>query len=1062
MSDFTPFQKEAIFHSDGNCLVSAGAGSGKTAVLTERIYWLIVPPLDKEFAESFKASHNGKNWSPDDKEDPVFQEGAKPLCDPSELLVLTFGKGAAIEMKDRVRKKLSAHKETHRYLAAMEESDIANFDSFNLKMVNRYHFDLGLPASVSVVDEMFVKTLTRRILNEVLESRYENVIRGKDLVFAGILRNKCVKNDDYVVKGVLAILDLSSLSNDPDAFFDTYESIYLTEEFFSARFAEFEATVRNQIKETIAVMNHYYDERKTLEKDTNYLNGFLSGPDFDSMRAYYLANARWPNAPSEKAREGEPVPACRDDIKATIIPTLKMLKKSKEEYLSLARDNAIATKVFLSIAKEVRGRLLSWMKENLCYDFEGVANLMGKLLDITSIREEFKSRFRYIMVDEYQDTSNMQENFIRRIARDNVFCVGDIKQSIYRFRKANPRVFSEKLRDYGMGKGGKLITLPDNFRSREQVISSINRLFSDIMTESVGSVSYQHGHALRFGNHSYDLTASCEENGLKTLHYDADASIERSLQEARLIAKDIAKKLSDGFLVHSKDGARPCEPGDFAILVSRKKGFGNYVQAFREMGIPLSVKDKERIKYDDVVLVLRALLRLVDYFRHGGNESTLASSILTLARSFLFRTSDDVIYGNFKAKDYEAFPFLNDIRLMAASTREMTLKELILTLVRDFNMLEALLSLGDVEMNYQKIISLTSIAESMEGIGMGLTEFLRYLDDIDDFGLDIEVDSGNLEKTAVKLMSDHFSKGLQFKICYFPELSVNFRNFSSSFAATTEYGVVMSAFDENASSELDYISFLMRTRETNDDRSERMRLFYVALTRAEEMIILLTPNPTLDKDGNEKNIVPLRLEDCHSFYDFFLCSSASFPEVDVASLAGVSRYIPPKKAAEPEQNIHISFREIHHEGMLLSKSRASASLSEPIDPGILAFGNRLHRIMELTSFKERKLPPNLSEKEKEMFARVLALPLFDNASEAAEFHEYDFFDTKRNLKGSIDMFLAYEDHIDLIDFKTNTIDEDKYSDQLDAYAEYLQSAFEGKRIDKYLLSIRKGEIKRVD
>ncbi|MCR5078892.1 MAG: UvrD-helicase domain-containing protein [Bacilli bacterium] len=1071
---FTPNQQLAIDFKDGNCLVSAGAGSGKTAVLTERVYWLIVPPLDPGFAESYKKEY-GVEWSPDHKDDkgqplrePIFLEGASPLCSPDELLVLTFTKAAAYEMKTRVREKLAAYSCTSGYLEKIEQSDITNFDSFYLKTVNENHFELGLPNKVKILDTAFVEVKTRELIDESLAYRYSEFNKTHDPFLLDIYRRFTGKDDESLVSIVKGVLNLASLSGDEDSFFSNYEETYFSDAYIDRALNSYVPLIRRKLNCLLPLIK-YPNNPEAESSDRNYLSSIISAPTFEAMQ---LAASEGKFITAKGLDEMEK--KLRNKVKADAKPYLSVLVRGKEGIEAELSQIKPYVHFFLEIAKEVYTRREAYMKEHSSYDFEGVARLMRELLSHTDFRERFRKKYRYIMVDEYQDTSNAQEEFLKAVSSDNVFAVGDIKQSIYRFRKANPKVFAKKMEDYGKGKGGTLITLPDNFRSREEVLSDINRLFGKIMSSDVGGVDYRLGHALRFGNHGFDATSNREKFGIHVLNFEEVIYEKTCFSEAKWIARDIAKKVKEGFTLKgkkiSKDGKKEtkyeCGYGDFAILTSRKVDFGQYIRAFREEGVPLSVIDSYKVDNDDVVLVFKSLLRILVWMRYGEmDKASLDSAYIGIARSFLFAIDDDRvydIYGHVKEDDdYSFFPFHKTLSHIASRLDSLTLEELFLLLIEEFKVMERLVELKDVELNFQKIEKLSNLASSLEDNGFGLREFVEYLDKLRDNDIELEIEGGAREKDAVVLMSDHASKGLQFPICYYPELYRQFNKESKSVCYSSELGLVGNAFLDLNAKEDGMLSLLSYANETSESVSERMRLFYVALTRAEEMVVLLNRKP---KEGMTfEDITPYSVENANSFQGFFLSSGLFLDSsFDTSSL-------PQEKVDNASAKIvhkgkgYVELREnVGKKGKAIATIRASHELSEPLDPAILVRGNRLHKIMEYTSFSKKVLPPIEDKKEKRMFESLLSLPLFKDASRAKEYHEYEFVDEEENLHGIIDMFLLYDDHIDLIDFKTKTIDPSLYAGQLKAYERYLSKVFKGKRIDKYLLSITLGAVNRVD
>ena len=1089
--DFTPNQREAVDQKNGNCLVSAGAGSGKTAVLTERIYWLVVPPLDPKFAEDYRNAHDGVNWSPDHKIShskdkvnefdipPVFLN-VDPLCSLDELLVLTFTKAAAYEMKERTRGKLAAYSNTDKYLAKIEQSDITNFDSFYLKTVNEHYFDLGLPKPVTILDTAFVKVLTKKFIEEALEECYIDYNQSPNDSFKRVLENFTGKDDEAVINAIEGVLNLASLSGDEASFFANYEAYYFSPSYVDKVLSSYHDLIAKTLVNVLDLIT-YSDDNDVKKSDKQLIQNLINQPDFEAMQSFYagMAFARAKNMSDEDKD-------IREKVKGKVKVFKDILTKGRFGIEQEIDDIKNIVLLFLRIAKKVYEQKETYMKERSAYDFEGVARLMRKLLEKDDFRKAFQKKYRYIMVDEYQDTSNAQEIFLNTIAVDNVFAVGDIKQSIYRFRKANPKVFSEKMERYENKDGGILITLPENFRSREEVLNGINTLFRKIMVRNVGGVDYRNGHSLNFGNHSFDATAKNEDYGLEVIDFDRVNSEPTVYTEAKIIARDISNKIAQGYklkrtrAVIGEDGqpvknevgevikTHACSYGDFAILTARKGDFGQYIKAFKEEGIPLSVEDTYKVDEDDVVLVFKSLLRILIDIRYGGIPNyELDPCYVGVARSFLFREKDDVIYKVYKSGDLKAFSFYPKLKEIAYKLDSLNMEEVFLTLIEELDVLNHLVELGDVEINFQKIEKLANLASSMEKNGFGIREFVSYLNDLSTYEIKLEVEGGAREKDAVVLMSDHHSKGLQFPICYFPELYRQFKNENKSVSFTSDFGIVgdnLLTLNNGESA----LSFLSSSLEKAESLSERMRLFYVALTRAEEKIIILNRKPK--EDETWEDITPRHIEDSKSFQDFFLYGLyggsylLSFPtrEVDLS-------FKPEKKVnamIKPlPENYSFDRTKVERKdycGEVKPFVRASKELVEPIDPSILVRGNRLHKIMEYTSFKERRLPPLEDKKEREMFEKLFRLPLFENAHLAKEFHEYEFYDEEKDLHGIIDMFLLYDDHIDLIDFKTATIDPDAYQGQLNAYESYLKGVFKGKTINKYLLSLTRAEVNRVN
>ena len=674
------------------------------------------------------------------------------------------------------------------------------------------------------------------------------------------------------------------------------------------------------------------------------------------------------------------------------------------------------------------------------------------------------------MVDEYQDTSDLQENLLTLLSDNNLFAVGDIKQSIYRFRNANPAIFADRLERYSAGKEGKLIVLPDNFRSRCSVLKDINDLFLKIMTKKAGGVDYSNNHSLAYGNHGFDSSESAEKYGLHVLNYSIDHALGDVPSQAQAIARDIANKYNSKFLVRRKkdknnkqhqEETRPCNFGDFAVLISRKSGFQEYVRAFKELGIPVSVIDDTDLKQDDFVMIFLSFLSLLRALKENRGQEEIRRYALSLARSFLVAESDENNHRLFMNGDYLKLPFIAKILEKKDELYAMDVPSLFTYFAESFELFPRLLTIGDVKENAEKYFALFNKAKEFESLGLTSMDFLTYLEGLDEYGGKFELKLESRAKNAVVLMSIHKSKGLQFPICYYSELNAGFIYENGAYFASKDYGICLPSPEDNSDSS-SYLEILRKKNSHEEAVNERMRLFYVALTRAEEMMILLSPKPEIDeKTGMLEEIkLPKEASGANSFLTFFCLGGLTYPHIDADALPK-TKVIIPSEGKELENDYTLSLDSVSVPFENKVAKRPSKELHEPLDPAILVKGTRLHRYMEFVDFAKKEIPFSIEDKEKAMLLKVIDLPLFDEANKAKQFHEYAFFDEESNTSGVIDCFLVYEDHIDLIDFKTSSLDEDAYSGQLESYAAYLRKIFPQKTIHKYLLSLTHAELKRV-
>ena len=266
----------------------------------------------------------------------------------------------------------------------------------------------------------------------------------------------------------------------------------------------------------------------------------------------------------------------------------------------------IQLQTIIETVQEYLERLHKFKRNNNIYDFQDIALLSIDIVKNNDfVREELKYSFKQIMIDEYQDTNDIQDIFIGLIENNNVYMVGDIKQSIYRFRNANPYIFKNKYDSYADNDGGLKIDLVKNFRSREEVLDNINEIFNYIMDNDIGGAEYHESHEMVFGNNSYIEEGKTEqEYNMEILeyHYDKDSKYTKEEIEIFTIADDIINKISNKFKVFDKDEKllRDITYNDFVILMDRTTDFDLYKKIFEYKGIPLTLykDDKLNNSYD--------------------------------------------------------------------------------------------------------------------------------------------------------------------------------------------------------------------------------------------------------------------------------------------------------------------------------------------------------------------------------------------------------------------------------------------------------------------------------
>ena len=395
-------------------------------------------------------------------------------------------------------------------------------------------------------------------------------------------------------------------------------------------------------------------------------------------------------------------------LKNTIDETLKEIKElCIYESIDEIKEELLSTKsnieIIIEILRKLDKRLDLYKSENEIYNFNDISRLSIKLVEENEdIREELSNTFNEILVDEYQDTNDTQEMFISLIAHNNVYMVGDIKQSIYRFRNANPYIFKEKYDKYKSLDGGIKIDLLKNFRSRSEVLDNVNMLFDFIMDDTIGGADYSSSHRMVFGNESYNIEGKTENNNnLDVITYSKDnlGNISSSEEEAFIIGNDIKNKISNKYQVFDKDKKilRDIDYSDFVILIDRSSDFDLYKKIFEYLQIPLSIVKEESLTKNDDILVIKNLLKLLICIKENRLDLDFKYSYISLCRSYLYRLSDEEIYDIFVNDKFIESNLYNKCLELVKSMDTMNLSSYLLYVLDEFNYEDKIITVGNVK-----------------------------------------------------------------------------------------------------------------------------------------------------------------------------------------------------------------------------------------------------------------------------------------------------------------------------------------------------------------------------
>lgn len=850
MPQWTKAQNDAITAKGRNILVSAAAGSGKTAVLVERVKQIIT-----------------------DKDHPV---------DIDKLLIVTFTNAAAAEMRYRISKSLNACiKENpsepfyRRQLSLLPNARICTIDAFCANLVKEHFYDLSINQDFSLLDESELQLLEDMIISDVLDDFFD---RGEDNFISLVESFTAPGNDKPLITTVKKILrfiyaqpfpyiwlEKAILKYNPDiSFSDTIWYDYIKSQLNDL----FHLGI-SLVKENISLVD--FEDTKLNEK----FNAVFEDDLTEFTRFQNAFETSWDTLVNEREATFTRLPPTSkidkeisEQLKSNREIYKKLLKDEIPSFfvsdsLGYTQDMKVLSKqlsALYELVKEVDTRLMLEKKERNKYSFSDIEHFAIKLLfDMdengniikTNLADNLSSEFYEILVDEYQDTNEAQDLLFAYLSNGkNLFTVGDIKQSIYRFRLAMPHIFNERKKSYALYRSednehSSKIILDRNFRSRRDICSYVNFIFSNLMSEELGELEYNEEEYLNCG-------AQYDENDIPSAQikiFNGVKGEDTDKKEAAFIAKTILKKINSGELIKDGDSYRPVKYGDFAILMrSLKNHINDYSEVLTEYGIPVVCDNSTNLFENNEIKMILSLLRVID------NPMQDIPLLATMMSPFYGFTADELaeikvassgrsLYACVCSSHFDkAKNFIDDLRGLRKISVTMSVAGFIRYIVEDKGLIAYINAMGNAEQRYQNIIKFISFAQSFDsGINVGLTAFIRYIDKI--ISSDKSVESASLttgSRDAVTIMSVHHSKGLEFPICIFAGTNrqYNKSDLNDKLLLNTHYGIGIKCHNEEQLYQYNSIAYsVIKDKNTIELMSENLRVLYVALTRAKEQFI---------------------------------------------------------------------------------------------------------------------------------------------------------------------------------------------------------------------------------
>ena len=1028
MPKWTEEQQLAIDKDNSNIIVSAGAGSGKTAVLTARV---------------IRKLKHGVNIN--------------------DLLILTFTNAAAAEMKDRIRDAIKEDKKLKKQLSLIDGAYITTFDSFSLSLVKKYHYLLSVNKDINIVDSSTIYYEKSRVIDSVFDEMYSS----RNEKFYKLIGDFCIKDDSSIRKYILSIDNKLDLLSDKEGYLEKYIFEHYNDEFVNMGIKSFTDLIIADIKRINTLIDDLliYVDDDYHSKLYSILTPLLTSENYDEIiKNIDIKMPMLPRGSEDKAKEiKEKISKVIKDLSSICI--YESYEELKESFLS-TKDYVEA---IIDIIRIFNERISTFKHDNNIYEFNDISKMAIRVLkENKDVREELKYSLNEIMVDEYQDTSDLQEEFISLIENNNVYMVGDIKQSIYRFRNANPYIFKNKYDSYLNENGGYKIDLNKNFRSREETLHDINIIFNIVMDNRIGGADYKEMHQMIFGNKSYIENGFTNQNNDLEIYnylYEKGSIYTKDEIECFTVASDIKNKIDSKYKVFDKklDSLRDVKYSDFVILMDRSTKFDLYKKIFEYLNIPLTKYTDTSITDSNDILIIKNIIGLILKYNKKEFDTEFKYLFASIARSYLFRLSDEEIFDLLdNIFDSSILGIIKEINDMYDY---LSIGSLIDTIIEKFSFYEKLITVGNIESSIIRLEYIYNLGKNSELLGYDIEEFYSYLSKIVEDNIDIDVSMSDSSDCSVKIMTIHKSKGLEYPICYYTGLSSSFNimDTKDKILFDSRYGIITPYIKEGIAKT--FYSYLFKDNFIKEEISEKIRLFYVGLTRCREKMIVVAPleDKTIDYLDDRLNYRSF-LDILNSVYKDI---SPFVTDINIDDL-GISKDYDLSKKVDYRNLLNKTNDSI--EKVILPsyekdviKKRLSKVNNDLINSDLrnkMSFGTEVHSIFEMFDFKRKDLYTVPVKYRKYIEGFLNSGIDFFNGNIYKEY-EFVYNDTINDIvHGKIDLMIEYNDCILIIDYKLKDLSEELYIKQLNGYKRFIEEKT-NKTVKIYLYSIIDKELKEL-
>ena len=846
---YTPAQQRAIDTKEKSLLVSAAAGSGKTAVLVQRIIEMIC-----------------------EKDGP----------DIDRLLVVTYTNAAAAEMKEKISKEIlnrlsmePTNRKLKRQLLLLSNANIQTIHSFCLNVIKNNIHMTDIPVGFRIADETECNIIIQKCLTELIEEKYEEnneaFLKLADTYGYG-------RDDQKIYDLILSCHRFTSTLSNPETYYDfcIKQAKQVTKNFSRTVFSKI---IRQRLRDILTEheMNYrialadieanpdlhpYFD---IFSEEHQFMKNLLRETKFEDIQ-FRLNTFSFASLARVKGKktgvDNSFIKDIRERFKKDIGDFLPFVSNSVEVEQKDARSLLEFIQTLTALTKEFTARYQAEKKKKAVIDFSDFEHYAFRILsdengNPSEIAKTYQEHFLEILIDEYQDTNDIQDHLFRLISRneENLFLVGDVKQSIYGFRRARPQIFVEKQETYCDDKH-EVILLSNNFRSRGEVVDAVNNIFLQIMTKKTGKTNYKKEALVQASSYPADPDSDYTAEILlfdKAQKFEfTDEAMEDFNEEAVVIAQKIHQLIAvDKIKIHDlkTNTSRQASYGDVVILLRNLTSFAHQLyDTLTEFGIPVSADFSESLFASLEIRVVHAILKAVD-----NPYDDLA--LVSLLKSPLFHWSEDEIFTvrNHSPKEpfycalqcsntdgsKEVLAFLDKFKALAYTQKITTFLDI---LYREYHFKELFCVYKNPEQRMENLEIFSQMARNFDnGQISGFKGFLNYLEQGLNTAHPIPAFREQPPENAVRILTMHKSKGLEYPIVFVSGLGKQFEHKSgrNQVVFHPDYGIGADYIDE-----MHRFSYPTLTKKAlqiaikDEEVSEEMRVLYVALTRAKEKLIL--------------------------------------------------------------------------------------------------------------------------------------------------------------------------------------------------------------------------------